>query len=246
MIFRIFKPVYLFYAFLMFIAGLLIIFPVVIVCMFLGQPTGGNIVIRLSRIWSDCWLFAIGIRQKHIILEKDDSEKNYVFIANHCSYMDIPVIFQAIRHHNFRVLGKYEMSKVPVFGTVYKLAVILVDRSSNEKRARSLRNLISSLNKHISIFVFPEGTFNETDIPMAKFFDGAFRTAIETQTNIKPFLFLDTIHRMHFRSVFTITPGVNRILHLPEVSVQGLTTSDLPALKQQVHQLMSDAMVKYK
>ncbi|MDA3614857.1 lysophospholipid acyltransferase family protein [Polluticaenibacter yanchengensis] len=246
MVFKILRPFYLLYAYLMFIAGLLVIFPVVIVCVFLGQPTGGNIVIRLSRAWSDFWLFVIGIRQKHIVLEKDDADKNYVFIANHCSYMDIPVIFQAIRYHNFRVLGKYEMSKIPVFGTLYKLAVILVDRSSPEKRARSLKNLVSSLNKHISIFLFPEGTFNESDIPMAKFFDGAFRTAIETQTDIKPFLFLDTIHRMHFRSVFTITPGINRILHLPEVSVQGLTMQDLPALKERVHLLMSEAMLKYR
>ncbi|MFX8832871.1 lysophospholipid acyltransferase family protein, partial [Acinetobacter baumannii] len=85
-----------------------------------------------------------------------------MFVANHISYMDIPAIVSGI-HQPYRALGKYEMVKVPVFGWIYRAAVILVDRSSQEKRAKSVRALKSALSKHISILIFPEGTFNITE-----------------------------------------------------------------------------------
>ena len=84
------------------------------------------------------------------------------------------------------------MVKYPVFGIIYRMAAIVVDRSSPERRAQSVRALKAAIYKHISIFIFPEGTFNETREPLKDFYDGAFRIAIETQTPIKPILFLDT------------------------------------------------------
>ena len=49
--------------------------------------------------------------------------------------------------------------------------------------------------------VFPEGTFNMTTQPLKEFYDGAFRVAIETQTPVKPVLFLDAYSRMHYESI---------------------------------------------
>jgi 1-acyl-sn-glycerol-3-phosphate acyltransferase len=246
MIRRIFHFIYIVYALVLFITGMLLIFPGVLIAVLLGQPTGGNLVIHLCRLWSDCWLFAIGIRNKTINVSPIDPNRHYVFVANHISYLDIPVIFQSIRKNSFRVLGKSEMSKIPIFGTLYKLAVVLVDRSDNAHRAKSIQVLKKVLNQNISILIFPEGTFNETNTPLKKFYDGAFRIAIETETAIKPLVYLDTIDLMHFSSPLRLKPGISRVVVLPEVSVDGLTMADLPALKQQVHEVMEQALVKYK
>ena len=108
---------YVVYAMSLFVAGLIIIFPGVLFSLVAGQPASGNFVIRLCRGWSDCWLFLIGIRSKTIKEEPIDPSRHYVFVANHISYLDIPVIFQAVRKNPIRVLGKVEMSKIPVFGT---------------------------------------------------------------------------------------------------------------------------------
>jgi 1-acyl-sn-glycerol-3-phosphate acyltransferase len=54
------------------------------------------------------------------------------------------------------------------------LAVVLVDRSNPEKRAQSLRALKAAIAHKISIFIFPEGTFNLTQKPLKDFYDGAF------------------------------------------------------------------------
>jgi 1-acyl-sn-glycerol-3-phosphate acyltransferase len=246
MIRRIFHSVYIVYAIVLFVAGLLIIFPFVLLSILFGQPTNGNFVIYLCRIWSDCWLFLIGIRNKTIGVSPIDPNRHYVFVANHVSYLDIPVIFQSIRKNSFRVLGKSEMSKIPVFGTLYKLAVVLVDRSSSARRAKSIQVLKKVLNQNISILIFPEGTFNETGKPLKGFYDGAFRIAIETETPIKPLVYLDTIHLMHFSSPFSLKPGISRVVILPEVSVDGLTMHDLPVLKKQVHDLMEQAILTYR
>jgi 1-acyl-sn-glycerol-3-phosphate acyltransferase len=105
--------------------------------------------------------------------------------------------------------------------------------------------LKSVVRKGISVFVFPEGTFNTTGRPLKEFYDGAFRIAIETQTPVKPVVFLDTVERLHYSSVFSLTPGKSRAVFLKEVSVEGLTVKDVQVLKQNVFKMMEDAFRKY-
>ena len=217
-----------------------------LVAMALPRQAGGNLVIRLSRWWSNYWLFVIGIRHRNQVQEVIDDNRQYVFVANHISYLDIPIIFKAIPRANFRVLGKMEMSKVPVFGLLYRLAVVLVDRSSPENRARSISGIKQVLKSNTSIFIFPEGTFNETGEPLKAFFDGAFRMAIETQTPVKPILFLDALDRLHYRSIWCFTPGKSRAVILPEVPVEGLCMKDVPQLRRQVHAIMEAALIQYR
>lgn len=242
---RIFRILYCVYAFVLFVALLFLISPGVIIALMMQQPASGNLIIRLSKRWSDVWLFLIGIRHVNIEKQPIDTNQHYVFVANHISYLDIPMIFQAIRHNMFRVLGKAEMSRIPVFGTLYKLAVILVDRSSQEKRTKSVVVLKKMLAKNVSIFIFPEGTFNETGFPLKSFYDGAFRVAIETQTAIKPIVFLDDKDLMHYSSVWSLRPGVSRAIILPAVPAEGLTLADLETLKKQVYDLMESTIIEY-
>ena len=160
--------------------------------------------------------------------------------------MDIPIILKAIRGQHFRILGKAEMGKIPVFGLFYRNAVVMVDRSSAEKRASSVQKLKAVIRKGISVVIAPEGTFNMTTKPLEDFYDGAFKIAIETQTPIKPILFLDTYDRLCHKSVFTLTPGKSRAVYLEEISVAGLTARDVAMLKEKVYQLMEKKLIGYK
>ena len=135
-----------------------------------------------------------------------------------------------------RPLGKVEMSKVPVFGFIYRNAIVTVDRSSAANRSNSVRLLKSILGKGISVLVFPEGTFNMTTQPLKNFYDGAFKVAIETQTPIKPVLFLDAYRRLNYKSIFSLTPGRSRILYLEEIPVQ---KNQYARLKNQAHAMSS-------
>lgn len=236
---------YCLYAYIVFVVIMISVLPAVIAGSFFGKIKGGNFIYSLCSLWGDLWFFFIGIRHKNLYEVPHDKKQQYIFVANHISYLDAPIIVKTLRQP-VRVLGKVEMSKMPVFGYIYRNTVVTVDRSSAENRASSVRILKSVIKKGISIFIFPEGTFNETHQPVKDFFDGAFRIAIETQTPIKPVLFLDAYARMHYRSVLTLNPGRSRSVFLEPVPVAGLTNKDLPALKQKVYAIMEAKLKEYR
>lgn len=227
-----------------FVIIMFLILPFVLVASFFGVK-GGNVVYKLCNIWARLWYAFIFIKHKEIYEVSHDISRQYIFVANHWSYMDIPALVRTMQQP-VRVLGKHEMVKVPVFGWIYRAAAIVVDRSSPEKRAKSVRALKAALKHGISIFIFPEGTFNETPQPLKDFFDGAFRIAIETQTPIKPLLFIDTIDRMHWRGIFELTPGASAVVFMKEIEVTGYSIKDMHILKQQVYEVMEEGIRRYR
>lgn len=239
-----FKWLFSLYAFITFVAIMLLIFPFVIISSFFGRIRGGNMVMRLCMLWADIWFPLIFIRNKKIFETQHDKTKPYIFVSNHISYLDSAIIPKAYRQP-IRPLGKVEMSKVPLFGFIYRKAIVTVDRTNAANRATSLRVLKSIINKGISVLVFPEGTFNMTVAPLKDFYDGAFRLAIETQTPVKPVLFLDAYRRMPYQSLFLMTPGRNRILYLNEIPVEGYHLSDVGKLKEEVYAVMKKKLMEY-
>jgi 1-acyl-sn-glycerol-3-phosphate acyltransferase len=240
-----FQYIYAVYAMILFVALMFLILPFVIIASFFGKIQGGNAVMRLAHWWADAWLFLIGIYHIRIVEEKLKPHQSYIYVSNHNSYMDIPQLLKAIPGR-LRVLGKAEMARVPVFGIIYKAAVVPVLRGSAEARAKSVEILKSVLNNEISIFIAPEGTFNMSEQPLGTFYDGAFRLAIETQTPIKPLLFLDATNRMHWRSLFAMSPGKLRTVYLEEISPEGYSPFDVEKLKKRVYDLMEAKLIEYK
>lgn len=234
------------YGFIVFTAFLLLIFPLVVVASFFGKTRGVNFIYDLCRSWAGVFLFALGIRHRVIYEVPHDKNKTCVFVFNHISYLDIPLLMRSLPGQHIRVLGKAELGKVPIFGFLYKQAVVLVERDNPENRAKSLIKLKAVLKKGISIVISPEGTFNMTGKPLKEFYDGAFKVAIETQTPIRPILFLDAYDRMNYHSIFSINPGRSRAIYLPEVNVAGMTMDDVPRLKKQVYEMMEQKLIAYQ
>lgn len=232
------------YAMLLFVALMLIIFPFVILASFLNPVRSGNIIYRICMLWGDIWFPLVGIRHGNIFEAPRDKSRSYIFVSNHLSFLDAAIIVKTFRRP-VRPLGKKEIAAIPVFGFIYRNAIVTVDRDSAADRMKSVRKLKAVLGKGISVLIFPEGTFNETGRPLKPFYDGAFRIAIETQTNIRPVLFLDAYSRMPYGKLFTLTPGINRSVFLPEIDVQGLTTDDIDALKQKVYTIMAEKLREY-
>ena len=240
-----FQWVYCIYALVLFVGIMLSLFPIILIASLFGRVSGGNMIYKLCMFWGDIWFPLILIFHRNYYEQPLDKNKQYIFVINHISYLDATIIVKTIRQP-VRALGKIEIGSIPVFGFIYKYAVVSVDRGSAENRAKSIRNMKSILKKGISIIVFPEGTFNMTENPLKDFYDGAFRVAIETQTPIKPILFLDTYDRMGYKSIFSLNPGQNRAVFLEEVLVENLTQKDMPVLKQKVYDLMDRKLREYK
>jgi len=238
-----FQILYVVYAFVLFVALMIPVFIWALLVLPLGRIRGGNLVYYGCIVWADIWFALVFIFHRNIYLEELKKNQSYIFIANHISYLDAALIPKTFRH-SIRPLGKVEMAKIPIFGFIYKNAIVSVDRSSAENRAKSVLLLKSILKKGISILVFPEGTFNMTHRPLKDFYDGAFRIAIETQTPIKPVVILNGYDRMHYNSIFSLNPGKSRSVFLPEVGVEGLTVKDVGVLKEKVFEMMTRELVK--
>ena len=242
---KVFRFIFSIYGFACFLFTMLLLFPVFIFATFFGKIKGGNLIYSTCRFWGDCWFFLIGVIHKNIYEAPHDRDKQYIFVSNHISYFDIPVIMKAVKKQHIRILAKSEMAKVPLFGFIYKNAVVMVDRKNASRRAKSIRVLKSILTKNISVFICPEGTFNMTNAPLKSFYDGAFRIAIETQTPVKPILFLDSYDRLNYKSIFTLSPGRSRAVYLPETLTIGLTITDLHDLKQKIYNQMEQGLIRY-
>ena len=234
------------YAFAIFVVLMFLLFPFVIIASFFGRVIGGNMIYNICRFWADIFMLLTGIFHKNIFESPKATGRPVVFVFNHISYMDIPVLMKTFRKQPIRILAKAEMAKVPIFGFFYRKATVMVQRESIQARAKSVRQLKAVLRRNISIVLAPEGTFNMTKHPLKEFYNGAFKVAIETQTPIQPVLFLDAYDRLNYKSIFSLTPGKSRAVFLEEIAVNNFTLRDTNELKNIVYKIMEASLIKYK
>jgi 1-acyl-sn-glycerol-3-phosphate acyltransferase len=239
-----FRFVYTIYALLVFILLMIPVFIFSVFASLFGTIKGGNLIYKACTVWGDVWFALVFVRHKNIYEQPIKKGASYIFIANHISFLDTPIIVKTFRQP-IRPLAKVEMVKVPVFGFIYKKAVVTVDRTNPENRLKSIKTLKAILRKGISVLVFPEGTFNTTHKPLKDFYNGAFRIAIETGTPIKPVLFLDSYDRMHYDSVFSFNPGRSRAVFLEEIPTDNYTLQDIGRLQQKVFSVMEEKLRLY-
>ena len=237
--------IYCIYAIILFVLLMLLLFPFVIIASFFGKIRGGNTIFRICMLWGDLWFPLILVFPRRIFEAPHNELKPYIFVVNHRSLLDAAILPKGFRQP-LRALGKVETGKLPLFGFIYRNAIVAVDRTNAVSRAQSIRILKSIIRKGISVLFFPEGTYNETDRPLKEFYNGAFRVAIETQTPIKPVLFLDSYSRMRYEKIFSLNPGRCRIVFLDEISVTGLAIRDTEKLKEKVFTIMEKKLLEYK
>ena len=239
---KIVQPFYTAYVVITFLVSILIATPFFALFSIGATKAGRESIYKIIKYWSLVWLWFMGMPVR--VIGNRPRGGRYVIAINHISYLDTILIFPSMPSY-FRALGKKEISKVPVLGFVYKQIVVMVDRSSAQSRALSMRLMWRTLKRESDIVIFPEGTFNESDAVLKEFYNGAFRLAISAQTPILPVLFPDTVHRWHYSAWWKLWPGKNRVVFLPPVPVAGLTMEDVGMLKQKVFDVMAAEMVKY-
>jgi 1-acyl-sn-glycerol-3-phosphate acyltransferase len=134
-------------------------------------------------------------------------------------------------------LAKKELLKIPIFGWILRHAAVIVDRSSGESRKKSLDKLRRALAEGVSILIFAEGTQNRTRETLQPFKDGGFRIALDTQQPVLPMVVVGAGPLMPPGTI-RMKPGRVKIIVAPEIPTAGLSTNDLPALKQKTFEVM--------
>ncbi len=129
------------------------------------------------RLWCLSMFYGMGFRYKmHALTNKKiDKNRQYVIIANHTSMMDVMLPCILFPHHPIVYVGKKELVKIPVFGSIYKRICVMVDRSSARSRADVYRRCAERMAEGNSIVIFPEGGVPDNrSVILDEFKDGAF------------------------------------------------------------------------
>jgi 1-acyl-sn-glycerol-3-phosphate acyltransferase len=148
---------------------------------------------QFIRFWCIGMFYGMGFRYelKNLTDQKIDKNTQYVFIANHTSIMDVMLPCILMPNHPLCYVGKKELVKIPIFGTIYKRICVMVDRSSAKSRADVYRRCEERMEEGQSIVIFPEGGVpDDESILLDEFKDGAFILATKHQSPILVFTFV--------------------------------------------------------
>ncbi|HKV38866.1 MAG TPA: lysophospholipid acyltransferase family protein, partial [Blastocatellia bacterium] len=138
-----------------------------------------------ARWWCRLIAWTIGARIRVHGGENLDASRNYVFMANHCSLIDIPALFGYLPHQ-FRIMAKKELFYVPFMGWhLWTAGNFPVDRRDPRRTAHSLHRVIEGVKGGKSLAVFPEGT-RSPDGKLRDFKPGAFKIVIRAGVAVVP------------------------------------------------------------
>jgi 1-acyl-sn-glycerol-3-phosphate acyltransferase len=147
--------------------------------------TGGNLSHLSARLWGRSILAASGIRVRVTGMERIDPAKSYIFMSNHQSNFDIPVLLAYLKVQ-FRWLAKEELFKIPFFGyAMQRVGYISINRSDRRSAFLSLKRAAQIIRGGVSVLIFPEGT-RSLDGQIRPFKKGGFILALDAGVPIVP------------------------------------------------------------
>lgn len=186
---------------------------------------------KMARIWAKCVLFGMGFYYKIEKGQELDTDKSYVFIANHTSMLDIMLMLVTVKKP-FVFVGKKELTKIPLFGFFYKRTCILVDRDSSRSRGEVFKRAQKRINQGLSICIFPEGKVpDDQSIVLDEFKSGAFRLAIDHQLTIVPLVFFDNKNKYSYE-ILSGSPGLLRVKILSFIETKNMTKLEANEIKE--------------
>jgi 1-acyl-sn-glycerol-3-phosphate acyltransferase len=238
---RFLKWLYTAYGLLVFSVTFFTLLPFLLIPIFF--PSQHKLVGIINRIWAKALFIGIGKPYTVEVRAPLDSKRQYIFCPNHFSYIDIPTL--GLNPINTIFVGKSSMSKVPVFGYMYSRLHITVDRSNLKSRYSSMLQSLEAIDQGKSLVVFPEGgIITKKDPVMARFKDGAFRTAIEKQIPVVPvtipynWIILPPYEFLVWRGRIKV------IFHEP-IETTGLTLNDVDQLKDKVFNIINEEIKRH-
>lgn len=156
----------------------------------------------------------VGVRVTVTGRENLDRERPYMFMSNHTSNLDPPLLIPLIPKRT-SVLVKKELFRIPVLGQAMRIgSLVPVDRSNRERAIESLREARNVLNDGISMTIFVEGT-RSRDGKLLPFKKGPFYLAMDADVAIVPVTIAGTHELLPKGRIFARPGDVTIVFHDP-------------------------------
>ncbi len=190
----------------------------------------GEIQHRFARLWARMIVGTIGVAITVEGMEKIDTTKPHVYVVNHLSALDIPVLYAKLPFQ-FRILAKSELFSYPFMGWhLRRSGQIAVDLENAKTSIRSLNRAVESLRDNMALVVFPEGGRSQ-DGHLQPFMGGAFYAAIRAQVDVVPMALIGTYEILPMNT-WHIKPRPVRLIAGSPISTVGMTVRDMDKLTQ--------------
>ena len=160
-----------------------------------------------------------------------------IYVCNHESFLDIPLIYQLPFRMNWVV--KHSMTYIPIMGWMVRLTGHLTIDRSKKSALKKLNNLLQPLNSGIPVMLFPEGT-RSLDGSLQPFKNGAFLLALEHGLCIQPLVIEGAFEVLRSGSYLFRSKANFRLRVLP--SINSKEFNSMSELKQTVQERMSEAL----
>jgi len=165
-------------------------FSLIAIIASLFSRTGDSVHI-IAGVWARSILVGSRVHVRVNGLSNIEPDKSYVYMANHQSNFDIPVLLGYLPVQ-FRWLAKAELFKIPVFGRAMRGAgYVKIDRFNQESAFDSISEAAQKMKNGVSVMIFPEGTRSK-DGRIKSFKKGGFVMAVDAGVPIVPIIIRGT------------------------------------------------------
>jgi 1-acyl-sn-glycerol-3-phosphate acyltransferase len=203
----------------------------------LFDPTGERQQ-RVARLWSQMILWTVGAKVQVEGLEKIDTSKPQVYVVNHLSAFDIPVLYTHLPFQ-FRILAKKELFRYPFMGWhLRRSGQIPVVLENPKASVRSLNLAVAAIRKGNSLVIFPEGGRSPNG-QLQAFMGGAFYAAVKAQVDVVPIVLVGTYEMLKMNS-YHIKPGPVQMVVGSPISTVGMSTRDIAKITERARIVMGD------
>jgi len=195
--------------------------------------------------WGIKWGEA-AVRLADIKIEADmgdvDPEGHYVFIGNHQSNLDIPVLFEVLKKNRIRFVAKKSLFEIPIYGkALAHSGHICVDRENRRAAMKSLNEAVEKAKSGISPFIFPEGTRNMNLKELMEFKVGGMIIALKSGLPVVPIVMTNTGRIMGKGQLVIDNRPVVRVKALPVIDPSEYTIKDREKFKDDLYEMMNAA-----
>jgi 1-acyl-sn-glycerol-3-phosphate acyltransferase len=218
-----------------------------------------TIMVPLDALWAFPWTFITGridalyrsamwialagvriagVRWKVTGNEHLDLSRNYIFMSNHVSNLDPPLLIPLLPHR-VTIMVKKELFRLPILGKAMRMAdCVPIDRHNREAAIASVREAEEIIRRGHHMVVFPEGT-RSRDGRLLPFKKGPFYMAMETGVPIVPITLLGTETLLPKGKMLAKPGEVKVIFHSP---VDPKNYGDRDALVAAIRQQIASAL----
>ncbi|MDX1383587.1 MAG: lysophospholipid acyltransferase family protein [Thermoanaerobaculia bacterium] len=172
-------------------------------------PPRGRYSFPFAVWWARGLLLATGVRLEVVGAPAEKVAGRVVFMPNHQSLFDIPVMLVSVPCR-ICFLAKKSLFRIPVFGwALAAIGFVPIDRDDRSRARDAFNKAMESLDSGVSIVIYPEET-RSLDGRVQPFQRGGFLMALKAGAPIVP---------VGIRGTFAVRPKGRRTMHPGPVEV---------------------------